>query len=236
VAGQTCAATHGWTAQICGDPAVRVDEAGRPACGFRSFLNLHAHISLAHPELTPEEKAAALDRSSAAPDPPPEASAGQDPPPAEADPPPVALAAQDPPRAEPASSGDGAGADQPLTLAAVRDLIDDALQVFARDVLGMTASMAQGPGVAVHPVGLCDDGTCAPCRSQRREEHVQARQLLADEIDLAFEWAGRAKVTEKMLIEGTDALADVLESWRDAGRPEPDVKTSGRIRVVRRHE
>ena len=180
LAGQTCTGTMGIDGPICGRPAVELDKHGRPVCDLKYFRNVVAHITGGHPAPTP----AALAR--------------RDPSSAEPGPPPVARAAQDPPGGEPASSADAAGSDQPLTHAAARELIDDALEAFARGVLGMPATMAQGPGVAVHSVGLCDDGKCAPCRSQRRDEHGQARQLFAGELDLAIEWTGRGKVSEML--------------------------------------
>jgi len=149
---------------------------------------------------------------------------------AEPDRTPVAPATQDPPTAKRDSRADSTGSEQALTRAEVRELLDDALQAFTRDVLpGMTDSMAPPAGFALHPHGLCDDGKCAPCRSQRRDEHLQGRRFLADELDRAIEWTGRVRVSEMLNLEGSDALADVLESWRDAGRPEP----AKQIEVVR---
>ena len=216
LARQTCTATIGTDGPVCGRPAVDLDRDNRPVCALPHFQNLASHVRGVHGEPTPAAPAA-QDPSSATPDPPP-----------------LAPAAQDPLDAEP--DADAGGSDELLTRGAARELIDDALEAFARDVLRIPAAMAQDPGVAVHAVGLCGDGTCAPCRSQRRAEHLQARQLFADELDHAIEWTGRGKVGELLAREGSDALGDVLEGWRGAGRPGPDPEPPGpaeQIEVVR---
>ncbi len=206
LAGQTCTAIVGLDGSICRRPAVRLDrrDPPRPICDRRAFKDLGGHI-----RGSPKHR-----------HPTPAAPAVPDPSSAEHDPPPVAHAAQDPPAAEPEAGADAAGSDEPLTRGAARELIDDALEAFARDVLRIPATMAQGSAVAVHPVGLCDDGKCAPCRSQRRDEHGQARQLFAGELHQAMEWTGRERIGNAVIRDGSDALGDLLERWRDAGRPE----------------
>ena len=191
----------------CGRPATSLDDHGRPICDLFYFKDLPRHIGEKHPELTLAVLAA------------------QDPA--------LAPAAQDPP---PAWIAEAPDPDRPFTIGDARAFVADAVSLVVNSVgslvkehSGDAASMAQDPGTAVHPVGLCEDGKCAPCRSQRRAEHLQARQLFADELDHAFEWKGRREVTEKMLVEGTDALADALEEWEGAGRPEP----AKQIEVVR---
>ena len=205
----------GRSGAVCGRPAVKLDLDDRPVCDLRQLQNLYAHTERVHPDLlwVPSRPSSAA-----------------------AVPPLLAPAAQDPPKGEPDSGADAGESDQPLTRGAARELIDDALEAFARDVLRLPAAMAQDPGVAVHAVGLCGDGTCAPCSSQRRAEHLQARQLFADELDHAIEWRGRGKAGELLARDGSDALGDILEGWRGAGRPGPDPEPPGpseQIEVVR---
>ena len=218
LAGQTCTAIVGLNGSTCGRPATHLDDRQRPICSLRYFKDIGRHIGEIHPDLTPAA-VAARDPSSAEPDPPP-----------------VARVAQDPPHGEPAWIAEPPDPDRPFTVGDARAFVQDAVSLVVNSVgslvkehCGDAASMAQDPGTAVHPVGLCDDGKCAPCRSQRRDEHLQARHLFADELDHAIEWRGRDKVGELLARDGSDALADVLEGWRDAGRPEP----AKQIEVVR---
>ena len=227
LARQTCTATIGTGGPVCGRPAVDLDRDGRPVCALPHFQNLASHVRGVHG------------------DPMPVAPAAQDPSSATPAPPPLAPAAQDPPDAEPEAAADAAGSDEPLTLRDARALgvviADDVTKAVARVVkehcdAGDAAAMAQDPTVAVHAVGLCGDGTCAPCSSQRRAEHLQARQLFADELDHAIEWRGRGKAGELLARDGSDALGDILEGWRGAGRPGPDPEPPGpseQIEVVR---
>ena len=218
LARQTCTATIGTGGPVCGRPAVDLDRDGRPVCALPHFQNLASHVRGVHG------------------DPMPVAPAAQDPSSATPDPPPLAPAAQDPPDAELEAGADAAGSDEPLTRGAGRELIHDALEAFGRDLLKVQAAMAQDPAVAVHAVGLCGDGACAPCRSQRSAEHLQAKQIFADELDHAIEWTGRGKAGELLARDGSDALGDILVDWRGAGRPEPNPEPPGsseQIEVVR---
>jgi len=216
-----CTATLGVKGPTCGRPATGVDQYGRAVCDLRLFHNVYAHSTRVHPGLSPEAPVAA------------------DPPPAEPVAPPVAKAAQDPPKGEPASSEDPAAADEPLTLGAARALgvtiandVSEAVARVVKEHCGAAASMAQDPAVAAHPAGLCDDGKCSPCRSQRRDEHLQGRRLFADELDRSIEWTGRGKAGEMLARDGSDALGEMVEGWRDAGRPVPDAEPPKQIQVV----
>lgn len=218
--GQTCTATMGVYGPTCGRPAVKLDLDDRPVCDVRQLQNLFAHTERSHPGEVSKVNVQ-RGRSRAEPAAPPVARAAQDPPPDEA------------------SAADAARSDEPLTLGDARALgvtiADDVSSAVIRAVkeqCGDAASMAQDPAVATHPTGLCDDGKCAPCRSQRRDEHVQARHLMADELDHAIEWKGRGKVGEELARDGSDALGDVLEGWRDAGRPEPAPQPGKHVVVV----
>lgn len=220
LAGELCTATLGVKGPTCGRPATGVDQYGRAVCDLRLFHNVFAHTTRVHPGLPPGAPVAA------------------DPPPAEPAAPPVARAAQDPPPDE-ASAADAARSGEPLTLGDARALgvtvADDVSEAVIRAVkehCGDAASMAQDPAAAAHPAGLCDDGTCAPCRSQRRDEHLQGRRLFADELDHSIEWTGRGKAGEMLARDGSDALGEMVEGWRDAGRPAPDAEPPKQIQVV----
>ena len=231
LAGQTCTAIVGLDGPICGRPAVRLDDRDppRPICDRRSLKDLGGHIrgSPKHPDAVPAA-AAAPGPSSAA-----------------ATPPPLAPAAQDPPEGEPAWSAAAPDPDRPFTVGDARAFVQDAVSLVVNSVervfekhcgAGGDAAMAQDPGVAVHAGGLCGDGACAPCRSQRSAEHLQAKQIFADELDHAIEWRGRGKAGELLARDGSDALGDILVGWRAAGRPGPDAEPPGsseQIEVVR---
>ena len=211
LAGQTCSLTAGLNGPVCGRPATALDDRGKPICDVFRFKDVIRHIGEMHPELRLGVLGA------------------QDPS--------LAPAAQDPPEREPAWIAEVPDPDRPFTVGDARAFVQDAVSLVVNSVetvvekhcgAGAAAAMAQDPTVAVHAAGLCGDGACAPCRSQRRAEHLQGKQFLADELDRSIEWTGRRKVGEQLASDGSDALADVLMGWRDAGRPEP----AKRIRVV----
>ena len=198
LAGQTCTAIVGLDGPICGRPAVRLDDRDppRPTCDRRSLREYGAHI-----RESPKHR-----------DPTPAAPSAPGPSSAAAAPPLLAPAAQDPPEGEPAWSAAAPDPGRPFTVGDARAFVQDAVSRVVNSVArvfekhcgaGGDAAMAQDPTVAVPPHGLCDDGACAPCRLQRSAEHLQGKQFLVDEIDRAFEWAGRVPLTAKMLIEGT---------------------------------
>ena len=114
----------------------------------------------------------------------------------------------------------------------LRTIVREELDVFSTEVLRIPATMGQKQ-TALHPVGLCDDGRCQPCRAQRSGEHSQARKILAEEIDQAIEYKGRGAAAEMIGRDGSDGLAEVLGEWRDAGRPEPSGESDRQIEVVR---
>ena len=114
----------------------------------------------------------------------------------------------------------------------LRTVVREELDVFSTEVLRIPATMGQKQ-TALHPVGLCDDGRCQPCRAQRSGEHTQARKILAEEIDQAIEYKGRGTVAQMIGRDGSDGLAEVLDEWRDAGRPEPSGDADEQIEVVR---
>lgn len=212
---------------ICGRPATQTDQWGRPVCDLRQFQNLHSHAERMHPDVVPVPTAKS-GPSSATPDAPP-----------------LAPAAQDPPEGEPAWSAAAPDPDRPFTVGDARAFVQDAVSQVVNSVervfekhcdAGDAAAMAQDPAVAVHPVGLCGDGACAPCRSQRSAEHLQAKQIFADELDHAIEWTSRGEAGELLARDGSDALGDILVGWRGAGRPGPDAEPPGsseQIEVVR---
>jgi uncharacterized low-complexity protein len=140
----------------------------------------------------------------------------------------LAPVAQEPEQSEDAASPSGA-----VTLADVREAVRDELDSFATEVLKIPATMGQKQA-ALHPVGLCGDGRCGPCKSQRSSEHSQARKILAGEIESAIEHRGRETVAEMVRADGADAIGDVLDEWWEAGRPQGERKAE-QIGVVR-HE
>lgn len=128
-------------------------------------------------------------------------------------------------------TGDATSPSGPVTLDNVRQAVRDELNAFATEVLRIPATMGQKQA-ALHPVGLCDDGRCQPCRAQRKGEHTQARKILAGEIDSAIEHKGRGLVAEMISKDGADALADVIDDWREDGRPKPVSEGAGQVQVV----
>lgn len=108
-----------------------------------------------------------------------------------------------------------------LTPDEFRDIFREELDLFSTEVLRIPATMGQKQ-TAFHPVGLCDDGRCQPCRAQRNVEHSQARKILTEEFDQAIRYKGRRATGEMIRRDGADGLAEVFEEWRDAGRPEDE--------------
>ncbi len=205
--GKSCTATLGKDGPTCSRPAVQLDKHNRPICNAKVWTNVRSHETGAHSQVT---SVAALDSEPAAE-------------------PVLASVAQDLP-----DQVDAGDVTHPVFAEElVRTVVRQELTSFATDVLGLPATMAQGDApVALHPVGLCTDGRCQPCRAQRSGEHNQAKKLLAGDIGKAIEHTGRDAVAEMIRNDGSDALADVLEDWKEAGRPDPAAAPAEQVQVV----
>ncbi len=208
LAGKTCTATIGIEGEICGRQAATQDNHSRPICNGLAWTNVTSHIKGFHnrENLRPENI-----------HPTPKVDAV-----------PVAQVAQVLPDTDATDATDEPG----LTPEIVRGIIREELDSFSTETLRIPATMGNSQA-ALHPVGLCDEGSCKSCGAQRSQEHDQARKNLAGEIESAIEHKGRGPVAEMVLRDGADALAEVIEEWRDSGAPTETVETDDQVRVVR---
>ncbi|KKN13743.1 hypothetical protein LCGC14_1003250 [marine sediment metagenome] len=211
-AGKTCTATTDTEGSVCGRPATTQDDRNRPICNAVVWTNVASHIRGSH-------KRENLRPENIHPTP-------------KVDVVPVAQVAQVLPDPEPADAASSDGLPTVLTTAAVREIFREELDSFSTETLRIPATMGNSQA-ALHPVGLCGEGSCKSCGAQRSQEHDQARKILAGEIESAIEHKGRGPVAEMVLRDGADGLAEVIEEWRDSGAPTETVATDDQVRVVR---